>query len=82
MYKGKMVARLAGAPSDADVAIALVGYDAGWESEDDDRAHMGLPGDRDELVRAADMLLGDLDPSGGLHAALPRRLENCLACWY
>jgi beta-glucosidase len=41
--------RAAGA---AEVAVVVVGYDSGWESEGSDRPHMDLPGDQDDLVRA------------------------------
>jgi hypothetical protein len=40
------------AARDADVAVVIVGYDGGWESEGADRPHMGLPGEQDDLIRA------------------------------
>jgi len=40
------------AASEADVAVVVVGYDGGWETEGADRPHMDLPGDQDDLVRA------------------------------
>jgi len=46
------VTRAAQAARAADVAIVVVGYDGGWESEGADRPHIDLPGDQDELVRA------------------------------
>jgi beta-glucosidase len=46
------VARAARAARDADVAVVLVGYDGGWESEGADRPNLDLPGDQDDLVRA------------------------------
>jgi len=44
--------RAAQAARDADVAVVIVGYDGGWESEGADRPHMGLPGEQDALIRA------------------------------
>jgi beta-glucosidase len=44
--------RAARAAAEADVAVLVVGYDGGWETEGADRPHMDLPGDQDELIRA------------------------------
>ena len=39
------------AASDADVAVVVVGTNADWETEGEDRTTMDLPGRQDELVR-------------------------------
>ena len=35
----------------AEVAVVIIGTNADWETEGEDRTHMGLPGAQDELVR-------------------------------
>ncbi len=39
------------AAADADVAVVVIGTNADWETEGEDRTHMDLPGAQDELVR-------------------------------
>jgi len=39
------------AAADAEVAVVIIGTNADWETEGEDRTHMDLPGAQDELVR-------------------------------
>jgi len=39
------------AAADAEIAVVIVGTNADWETEGEDRTHMELPGMQDELVR-------------------------------
>jgi beta-glucosidase len=45
------MARAVAAAADADVAVVVVGTNADWETEGEDRLTMDLPGAQDELVR-------------------------------
>jgi beta-glucosidase len=42
--------RAVAAATDADVAVVVVGTNADWETEGEDRANMDLPGEQDELI--------------------------------
>jgi beta-glucosidase len=44
--------RAATVAAESDLAIVVVGYDAGWEAEGSDRPHMDLPGEQNDLIRA------------------------------
>ena len=46
------IAEAVAAARDADAAILVVGTDADWETEGQDRVNMSLPGSQDELIRA------------------------------
>ncbi|MGZ4706906.1 MAG: glycoside hydrolase family 3 protein, partial [Acidimicrobiales bacterium] len=46
-----LMARAVAAAAAADVAVVVVGTNADWETEGEDRATLALPGDQDELVR-------------------------------
>jgi beta-glucosidase len=45
------IARAVEAARDADVAVVVVGTNAEWETEGEDRTTMDLPGAQDELIR-------------------------------
>ena len=45
------LSRAVAAAAAADVAVVVVGTNADWETEGEDRTTMALPGDQDELVR-------------------------------
>ncbi|MFI0527062.1 MAG: beta-glucosidase [Ilumatobacteraceae bacterium] len=45
------MSRAVRAAADAEVAVVIVGTNADWETEGEDREHMHLPGEQDELVR-------------------------------
>ena len=45
------LARAVAAASEADVAVVVVGTNADWETEGEDRTNLALPGAQDELVR-------------------------------
>ena len=47
---GDTVAEAAALAAEADVAVVVVGTDAEWETEGEDRTSMDLPGRQDELV--------------------------------
>jgi beta-glucosidase len=44
--------RAVAAAADADAAVVVIGLNADWETEGEDRADMGLPGGQGELARA------------------------------
>jgi beta-glucosidase len=49
---GDEIERAAAAAAASDVAVVIVGTDDDWETEGEDRAGLGLPGDQDALVTA------------------------------
>jgi beta-glucosidase len=113
------IERAAAAAAEADAAVVVVGLNADWETEGEDRADLSLPGGQDDLIRAvlaanprtavlvnagapvdldvaatapalayvwypgqeasgavADVLAGDVAPSGRLPTTLGRRFED------
>ncbi len=46
-----LMGRAVAAAADAEVAVVMVGTNADWETEGEDRTTMDLPGEQDELVR-------------------------------
>jgi len=57
--QGDPVAAAVLAATDADVAVVVVGTNADWETEGEDRTTMDLPGRQDELIRA----VADVNPN-------------------
>ncbi len=49
---GDEIERAATAARNADAAVVIVGTDEDWETEGEDRAGLGLPGEQDALVQA------------------------------
>lgn len=50
--EGDAIARAVALASEADATVLILGSNADWETEGEDRASIGLPGQQDELARA------------------------------